>query len=123
MKLPFCVACLAKDDLQHHHLVTRAEGGGSEETNLITLCAAGHHKLHQRYMDGTYNHGKRVRSGQAQAKARGVHFGPKFKLTQHQRKEAKARHDAGETFVDIGRSMNVSYMTIARAVTRMEDVR
>jgi hypothetical protein len=37
MKLPFCVACGTKDDLQHHHLVTRAEGGGDEEANLITL--------------------------------------------------------------------------------------
>jgi DNA invertase Pin-like site-specific DNA recombinase len=65
----------------------------------------------------------RTGEGRDRAKARGVHFGPKFKLTQHQRKEAKARHEAGETFVDIGKSMNVSYMTIARAVTRMEDVR
>jgi hypothetical protein len=37
-------------------------------------------------------------------------------LTLHQRKEAKARHDNGETLVDIGRSFNVSHMTIARAV-------
>jgi hypothetical protein len=114
---------LAKDDLQHHHLVTRLEGGGDEETNLITLCTACHYKLHQRQKNGTYNLGERIRNGLARAKAKGTHLGPKFKLTQHQRKEAKARHDAGETFVDIGKSMNVSYMTIARAVTRMEDVR
>jgi DNA invertase Pin-like site-specific DNA recombinase len=62
----------------------------------------------------------RTGEGRNRAKARGVHFGPKFKLTLHQRKEAKARHEAGETFVDIGKSMNVSYMTIARAVTRIE---
>jgi DNA invertase Pin-like site-specific DNA recombinase len=66
---------------------------------------------------------ERTSTGRKRAMANGVHFGPKFKLTLHQRKEAKARHDAGETFVDIGKSMNVSYMTIARAVTRMEDVR
>jgi hypothetical protein len=71
MKLPFCVACLAKDDLQHHHLITRAEGGGNEETNLITLCAACHHKLHRRQRDGTYSHRERVRAGLARAKDEG----------------------------------------------------
>jgi 5-methylcytosine-specific restriction endonuclease McrA len=38
MKLALCAACGATDDLQYHHLVTRAEGGGDNETNLITLC-------------------------------------------------------------------------------------
>jgi hypothetical protein len=31
MKLAFCVACGSTDDLQHHHLVTRAEGGSDDE--------------------------------------------------------------------------------------------
>jgi DNA invertase Pin-like site-specific DNA recombinase len=66
---------------------------------------------------------ERTGEGRRRAQANGVHFGPKFKLTLHQRKEARARHDAGETFVDIGKSMNVSYMTIARAVARMESAR
>jgi DNA invertase Pin-like site-specific DNA recombinase len=64
----------------------------------------------------------RTGEGRTRAKANGVHFGPKFKLTPHQRKEAKQRHDNGETYVDIGKSMNVSYMTVARAVARMESV-
>jgi 5-methylcytosine-specific restriction endonuclease McrA len=38
MKLTLCVACGSTDDLQHHHLVTRAEGGSDDESNLITLC-------------------------------------------------------------------------------------
>jgi DNA invertase Pin-like site-specific DNA recombinase len=54
--------------------------------------------------------------GRARAKARGQHMGRPLKLTLHQRREAKVRHDAGETLVDIGRSFNVSHMTIARAV-------
>jgi hypothetical protein len=95
MKLPFCVACLAKDNLQHHHLITRAEGGSNEETNLITLCTTCHHKLHRRQIDGTYSHHERVRSGQARAKAKGVHIGRPSKLTRHQQKEPIARRDAG----------------------------
>ena len=43
-------------------------------------------------------------------------MGRPFKLTLHQRREAKARHDSGETLVDIGRSFNVAHTTIARAI-------
>jgi hypothetical protein len=32
------MACGSTDDLQHHHLVTRAEGGSDDETNLLR-CA------------------------------------------------------------------------------------
>ena len=38
MKLKLCVACGAKEDLQHHRLVVREDGGGDEETNLLTFC-------------------------------------------------------------------------------------
>ncbi len=38
MKFPICVACGSREDLQHHHLVTRGEGGSDDEWNLITLC-------------------------------------------------------------------------------------
>ena len=55
MKLKFCVACDSKEDLQHHHLVTRAEGGRNIPSNLITLCYPCHLKLHQRQMNGAYN--------------------------------------------------------------------
>ena len=58
----------------------------------------------------------RTGEGRERAKARGVHMGRPFKLTLHQRREAKVRHDAGETLVDIARSMNVAHTTIARAV-------
>jgi DNA invertase Pin-like site-specific DNA recombinase len=64
----------------------------------------------------------RTGEGRARAKARGQHMGRPLKLTAHQRKEAKQRHDAGETFIDIGRSFNVNRMTIARAV-ELESVR
>ena len=39
MRLTFCAACGAIEDLQHHHLVTRSEGRKrfDDERNLITL--------------------------------------------------------------------------------------
>lgn len=56
----------------------------------------------------------RTSDGRARAKARGVHMGRPPKLTPHQRAEAIARRNAGETVVDIARSYNVSHPTISR---------
>jgi DNA invertase Pin-like site-specific DNA recombinase len=54
----------------------------------------------------------RTDEGRKRAKARGVAFGPKFKLTKHQRDEARARREAGEALADIARTFGVSRMTI-----------
>jgi DNA invertase Pin-like site-specific DNA recombinase len=56
----------------------------------------------------------RTSEGRERAKARGVHMGRPAKLTPHQRREAMARRDAGETLVEIARSYNVSHATISR---------
>jgi DNA invertase Pin-like site-specific DNA recombinase len=56
----------------------------------------------------------RTDEGRQRAKARGVAFGPKFKLTKHQRDEALARRQAGEALTDIARTFGVSRMTISR---------
>ena len=56
----------------------------------------------------------RTGEGRAREKARGVHMGRPRKLTAHQRQEAIARREAGETLVDIARSYNVSHPTIMR---------
>ena len=52
MRLAFCAACGSKDDLRHHHLVTRSEGDSDDERNLITLCDPCHAKLRERRSDG-----------------------------------------------------------------------
>jgi DNA invertase Pin-like site-specific DNA recombinase len=56
----------------------------------------------------------RTDEGRTRAKARGVKFGRKLKLTLFQIKEALARREAGEALVDIGRSYGVSHLTISR---------
>jgi DNA invertase Pin-like site-specific DNA recombinase len=56
----------------------------------------------------------RTDEGRMRAKARGVRFGRKLKLTKHQREEALARRAAGEALAEIGRSYNVSHSTISR---------
>ena len=56
----------------------------------------------------------RTGEGRERAKARGVVMGRKPKLTHHQRQEAVARREAGESLMEIGRSYNVSHSTISR---------
>ena len=73
MKLEFCVACGSEDDLQHHHLVMRSEGGSEHEANLITLCRSCHDKVHER--QGVYNHRQRVRAGLRRAVDEGKQLG------------------------------------------------
>ena len=58
---------------------------------------------------------ERTERGRADAKAKGVKFGRKPKLTPHQAREAIKRRDKdGETLRSIGRSYNVSAATISR---------
>jgi DNA invertase Pin-like site-specific DNA recombinase len=54
--------------------------------------------------------------GRAHAKAQGVKFGRKLKLTPHQQREAAARIAAGEPQRAVARSYNVSQSTISRQV-------
>jgi DNA invertase Pin-like site-specific DNA recombinase len=57
---------------------------------------------------------ERTARGRADAKAKGVKFGRKPKLTAHQRREALQRIEAGETQRSVARSYNVSQATISR---------
>src|SRR3954447_8302335 len=60
----------------------------------------------------------RCGEGMQRAKHRGVRFGRPPKLTPHQRHEARARLEAGETQSDIARSYNVDSSTISRLAAR-----
>ncbi len=58
---------------------------------------------------------ERTERGRSDAKAKGVKFGRKPKLTQHQQREAIRRRDKhGETLRSIARSYNVDASTISR---------
>ena len=57
---------------------------------------------------------ERTARGRADARAKGVKFGRKEKRTPHQKREALARLDEGETQRSIARSYNVSQATISR---------
>jgi DNA invertase Pin-like site-specific DNA recombinase len=57
---------------------------------------------------------ERTGEGRERAMAQGVLFGRKPKLTYHQRQEAIARRNAGETVQSIARSYNVHHSMIVR---------
>jgi len=101
--------------------------------DTIAKAGAGFKSLADAWADTTTPHGRlmltvlgglaeferelikaRTSDGRARAKTRGVKFGRPQKLTAHQRREALARREAGESLVDIARSYNVSHPTISR---------
>ena len=120
-------------------LVTRLDRLARSTRDLLNMLAtisergASFRSLRDTWADTTNAHGRliitvlaglaefereliRTRCGEGivRAKDRGVRFGRPPKLTPHQRKEACARLEAGETQADIARSYAVDATTIGR---------
>lgn len=120
-------------------LVTRLDRLARSTRDLLNVldavakAGAGFRSLADAWADTTTAHGRlmptvlgglaefereliraRTDEGRKRAQARGVRFGRKLKLTKHQREEALARREAGEAWVEIARSFNVSHSTISR---------
>ena len=91
MRFAICVACGAKEDLQHHHLVTKTEGGTDHPTNLITLCFFCHLKLNGRQKNGAYSASQQVKRALQLRKAQGVKLSGLNARGIQTRNEAKAR--------------------------------
>jgi DNA invertase Pin-like site-specific DNA recombinase len=127
---------LAKGDVV---IVTRLDRLARSTRDLLNVLAdisgkeAGFRSINDAWADTTTPHGRlmltvlgglaefereliraRTGEGRARAMARGVKLGRKPKLTQHQRKEAIARREAGEVLTEIARTYNVSHSTISR---------
>jgi DNA invertase Pin-like site-specific DNA recombinase len=123
-------------------LVTRLDRLARSTRDLLNLLAtisergASFRSLRDTWADTTNAHGRliitvlaglaeferelirsRCGEGMARAKDRGVRFGRPRKMTPHQRQEARARLEAGETQSDIARSYNVDATTIGRLAT------
>jgi DNA invertase Pin-like site-specific DNA recombinase len=120
-------------------MVTRLDRLARSTSDLLNTLAAiagkkaGFRSLNDAWADTTTAHGRlmltilgglaefereliRARTGEGRklAKARGVKMGRRPKLTDHQRREALQRRDAGEPTREIARSYNVSHSTISR---------
>ena len=120
-------------------LVTRLDRLARSTRDLLNVLAevankkAGFRSLSDTWADTTTAHGRlmltilaglaefereliraRTGEGRKRAMARGVRMGRPMKLTYHQRKEAWARREAGESPAEIARSYNVDRSTISR---------
>jgi DNA invertase Pin-like site-specific DNA recombinase len=120
-------------------IVTRLDRLARSTRDLLNILddiakrGAGFKSLHDVWADTTSAHGRlmvtilaglaefereliraRTGEGRKRAKERGVRFGRPPVLTPHQRQEALARREAGETLMDIARSYGVSHPTISR---------
>jgi DNA invertase Pin-like site-specific DNA recombinase len=101
--------------------------------DAIGKAGAGFRSLADNWADTTTPHGRlmvtvlaglaeferalilaRTGEGRQRAMARGVAFGRKRKLTEHQAAEAIARRNGGESLTNIARTYNVSHSTISR---------
>src|SRR5262245_12348601 len=135
-QLAKAIDCLSEGDLL---IVTKLDRLARSTRDLLNTLAvvtdkgAGFRVLDNPALDTTSAHGKlllnilgsiaefereliksRTSEGRQRAKDRGVKFGRKPALSQYQRDEALRRREAGETLMDIARSMNVSHSTISR---------
>ena len=120
-------------------VVTRLDRLARSTRDLLNVIAAlaergaGFKSLKDTWADTTSPHGRlmltvlgglaefereliraRTGEGRKRAKERGVRFGRPPKLNAHQRREALARREKGETLMDIARSYGVSHLTIMR---------
>jgi DNA invertase Pin-like site-specific DNA recombinase len=114
-------------------LVTRSTRDLLNVLDAISKAGAGFRSLADARADTTTPHGRlmltvlgglaeferslvlaRTSEGRTRAKARGVRFGRKLKLTPYQRQEALARRAQGEPLVEIARTFGVSHSTISR---------
>ena len=119
--------------------VTRLDRLARSTRDLLNTLAtiagkgAGFRSLNDTWADTTTPHGRlmltvlgglaefereliraRTGEGRERAKAQGVKMGRRPKLTDHQKREALKRRDAGEPMREIARTYNVSHSTISR---------
>jgi DNA invertase Pin-like site-specific DNA recombinase len=135
-ELARAIAALDKGDVL---LVTRLDRLARSTLDLLNTLEqiskrkAGFRSLADTWADTTTAHGKlmitilgglaefertlilaRTNEGRQRAKAKGVKFGRKPKLTQYQIDEATKRLEAGDSQAEIGRLFGVSHQTIGR---------
>jgi len=132
-------ALLGAEEPYHLHtrFVTRLDCLARSTRDLLNTvdaigkAGAGFRSLADHWADTTTPHGRLMvtvlaglaeferalilaRTGERRAMARGVRFGRKPKLTEHQAAEAITRRNAGESLTNIALSYNVSHSTISR---------
>jgi hypothetical protein len=87
----------------------RSEGRPNAQGRLLSTLARSHRRVRAQAYSGAHGRGS-----QARARANGVKFGRKRKLSEYQRAEAIKRRAAGDPLTAIAASYGVSVSMISR---------
>jgi DNA invertase Pin-like site-specific DNA recombinase len=98
----------SRDLLNTLHTIGEAKAGFRSHGRLMLTVLGGLAEFERELIKA------RTGEGRTRAKARGVHMGRPSKLSPHQRREAIARLNAGESQSDVARSYGVAHTTIGR---------
>jgi hypothetical protein len=109
MRLTFCAACGSTKELNHHHLVPRANGGSEEPENLVTLCAECHDLVHSR----PYHWRELWQVGIARAKSNGWKPGRPLSVD---REEIRRLRDQGVSPEKIWKMLGVARSSVYRVL-------
>lgn len=141
-QLTKAISALDKDDLL---IVTKLDRLARSTKDLLTVLdtitskGASFKSLSDQWADTTTPHGKllvtvlagfaeferslilaRTDEGRKRAMAKGIKFGPKFKLNPAQLEEAKKHRASGKSLEEIGALFGVNYRTMGRALAKTQ---
>tara|TARA_B100001250_G_scaffold104760_1_gene88367 strand:- start:696 stop:1136 length:441 start_codon:yes stop_codon:yes gene_type:complete len=109
MKLDFCVLCGTTENLHHHHVIPKVQGGTDNEDNFITLCPKHHEMIHKiRHVDDWF---ELARLGRERARRAGVKFGMKPKY-EHLYDEITKLYLDWNGYGTIGKKLGISSSTV-----------
>ena len=111
MKLNFCVVCGNKDNLHHHHIIPKSDGGNDNDHNFLTFCWEHHDFIHDiRKTRNKENFSQLVKQGQL----RSGNFGGRPKVPKEKEIEVCKLWNNGRSFRQISRETGVSVGTVQR---------
>ena len=113
MKLDFCVLCGTTENLHHHHVIPKVQGGTDNEDNFITLCEKHHEAIHN--IQQCDNFFELARLGRERARRAGVKFGMKRKY-EHLYDEITKMYMDWNGYGTIGKKLGLPRGTVAAIV-------
>ena len=119
MKLDFCVLCGTTENLHHHHVIPKAQGGTDNEDNFITLCYDHHAMIHS-ISPSKFNQMQVLAAiGRKNAMARGVKMGMKPKYEHLYPQIIKMYCEEWKGLGTIGKELGISRGGVAHIVRRL----
>ena len=119
MKLRFCVICGTNKDLQHHHIIPKAEGGDDHQWNLLTLCFEHHNFIHNIRRTRTEGHFKSlIERGQNKQK---YNPGGRPPLSKKKRDTIIFLRNQGMSYRSIRDQTGIAVATIGKTIKKHKE--